>query len=371
MRPSSDLTAFTEELVARYRDCSTSREIGDVTLETVFEYIDADVLFHATKGSNGLEVIAARPQAVRPNSKLLSAVSLPAQVISQGRPCLIDDLADSRRAQPESSTDSPSSEYRSIAAVPYGKTSVLVAGCLAPNALSDADLAVLEQAATLESFAEDLLGARETAIADDEFVEQTASILSHDAKNFLQIIHAQLDLARVESSEDTFDSIDRAADRLEELIDDSVSLLRHGARKGEIGCVELETASKQAWTNLDSREGALKIQELPRIEANQSSLIELLENIFQNSLEHGGEDVTVTVGGLENGFYIQDTGPGISIDSDDSIFEPGVSSSSNGDGLGLSIVKTIVDTHGWTTTHRPADGGGVRFEFHDVTTIRS
>lgn len=40
-------------------------------------------------------------------------------------------------------------------------------------------------------------------------------------------------------------------------------------------------------------------------------LCQLFENCFQNAIEHGGAAVTVRVGLLDTGFYIEDDGPGI------------------------------------------------------------
>lgn len=39
---------------------------------------------------------------------------------------------------------------------------------------------------------------------------------------------------------------------------------------------------------------------------NKSRFRQLLENVFQNAIEHGGEDVTVCVGDMDGGFYVAD-----------------------------------------------------------------
>jgi len=44
---------------------------------------------------------------------------------------------------------------------------------------------------------------------------------------------------------------------------------------------------------------------------DRSRLRQLLENLLRNAVEHGGENVTVTVGNLPDGFYVADDGPGI------------------------------------------------------------
>jgi signal transduction histidine kinase len=91
-----------------------------------------------------------------------------------------------------------------------------------------------------------------------------------------------------------------------------------------------------------------------------------LENLFRNAIEHGGEDVTIRVGGLSDGFYVEDDGPGIPEDARDEVFEVGYSTSPNGTGFGLNIVKEIVEAHGWEIGVTAGMDGGARFEITGV-----
>lgn len=69
---------------------------------------------------------------------------------------------------------------------------------------------------------------------------------------------------------------------------------------------------------------------------------ELLANRIRNAVEHGGDDVAVHVGG----FYVTDIGPGIPESECEAVFEAGYSTSEEGTGYGLRIVKQIIDAHG-------------------------
>jgi len=76
--------------------------------------------------------------------------------------------------------------------------------------------------------------------------------------------------------------------------------------------------------------------------------------------------VTVTVGSLEDGFYVADDGPGIPEADREKVFESGYSTDGDGTGLGLAIVRRIAQAHGWDVTLTTSESGGARFEFHGV-----
>lgn len=96
---------------------------------------------------------------------------------------------------------------------------------------------------------------------------------------------------------------------------------------------------------------------------------QLLENLFRNAVEHGGPDVTVEVGALEDGFFVEDDGPGIPSDARDEVFDVGYSSADDGSGFGLSIVRRIATAHGWDISVTEGTDGGARFEITDVSFV--
>ncbi|SMO78633.1 PAS domain-containing sensor histidine kinase [Halorubrum cibi] len=83
-------------------------------------------------------------------------------------------------------------------------------------------------------------------------------------------------------------------------------------------------------------------------------------------IDHGGGSVTVTVGDLSDGFYVEDDGPGIPEEARADVFESGHTTAEAGTGFGLAIVREIVEAHGWTVAVTDGDAGGARFEFTDV-----
>jgi signal transduction histidine kinase len=94
----------------------------------------------------------------------------------------------------------------------------------------------------------------------------------------------------------------------------------------------------------------------------------LFENLFRNAVNHGGGEVTVTVGELADGFYVADGGAGIPDEERDDIFEAGYSTAGDGTGFGLEIVKEIVEAHSWEIRVTDSETGGTRFEINGVET---
>ena len=132
--------------------------------------------------------------------------------------------------------------------------------------------------------------------------------------------------------------------------------------------VELGNVVESCWQTVETTTATLQVNAASLVQADGNRLHQLLENLFRNAVEHGGHDVTVTVGDLENGFFVEDDGPGIPVEHRDELFERGVSTSSEGMGFGLAIVEQIADAHGWEISVTVGDTGGARFEITGVET---
>jgi PAS domain S-box-containing protein len=226
----------------------------------------------------------------------------------------------------------------------------------------------------------------------NERLKEFASVVSHDLRNPLNVAQGHLELARETGDERHFEKTGSALGRMESLIEDLLKLARQGQDVSETESVDFEGVVRRAWSTVSTGNSVLDVGEtLGNVEADDSRLQELFENLFRNAVEHGGSDVTVRVGALDeatvgetgsadladatdaddtpptqragrDGFYVEDDGPGIPEDEREKVFEHGHTTTEEGSGLGLSIVSSIVDAHGWTVTAIESDSGGARFE---------
>jgi PAS domain S-box-containing protein len=197
-------------------------------------------------------------------------------------------------------------------------------------------------------------------------LEKFASVVSHDLRNPLNVAEGRVKLAQEECDSEHLGDVESALDRSQALIDDLLTLTREGNRVDDIEAVDLGTLTEDCWGNVSTGEATISVEIDQTIRADQSRLQQLLENLYRNALEHGGGDVTVTVGTLPDGFYIEDDGPGIPADEREDVFDAGYSTTEDGTGFGLSIVEEIADAHGWEIRAAEGSNGGARFEITDV-----
>lgn len=197
-------------------------------------------------------------------------------------------------------------------------------------------------------------------------LDEFASIVSHDLRNPLNVAEGNVELAREDCESEYLDNVARAHDRMQVLIDDLLTLARKGEEIGDTEAVALDTLVEECWTNLATVDQTIDIALDRTVRADRSRVQQLLENLLRNAVEHGGEDVTVTIGALDDGFYVEDDGPGIPPEHRGQVFETGYSTATEGTGFGLSIVQQVVDAHGWEIHVTDGLDAGTRFEITGV-----
>jgi signal transduction histidine kinase len=84
----------------------------------------------------------------------------------------------------------------------------------------------------------------------------------------------------------------------------------------------------------------------------------VLMNLVQNAIDHGGANVVVRVCGAA--FEVEDDGPGIPLEERERVFEPfhRLRPRATGSGLGLNLVREVIDQHGGQVEILDAVGGG-------------
>jgi len=227
-------------------------------------------------------------------------------------------------------------------------------------------------------------------------LERFASVVSHDLRNPLLVAASRLTLAQETGESDHIADALTAIERGQSLIEDLLALSRQGDAVGEAEPVDLAGLVDVCWQTVETDAARRTVETTQTIQADRSRLQQLLENLIRNSVEHGsanpGSDarqddvehgstspdshfrrdadrtVEITIGDLEDGFYVADDGPGVSPELRDDAFTPGVTTTEGGSGFGLAIVEEIVAAHGWEIRLTDGESGGARFEITGVET---
>ncbi|WP_209019582.1 sensor histidine kinase [Halorussus marinus] len=107
--------------------------------------------------------------------------------------------------------------------------------------------------------------------------------------------------------------------------------------------VQLSDLARTCWGTFPTKDARLSIETEQAVTADRDQLQQLVSNLFQNAIKHGGTGVTVSIGDTDSGFYIADDGDGLPNSGDTNVFEPGYTTADDGTGFGLGIVKEVVD----------------------------
>jgi len=210
-----------------------------------------------------------------------------------------------------------------------------------------------------------------------ERLEEVVTTLAHDIRNPLDVAEGCLYLARETGDEDHFERIERSHARMERIVEDAVTLTRDGKGVEQPQPVQFEGVVADAWQRVETSEATLACDGTETILADGDRCRRLFENLFRNSVEHSStgsrpladEDavgVRVRAGTTGDGFYVADDGQGISPDEREQVFEPGYSTTGDGTGFGLSIVREIVVAHDWEIDVTESRRRGARFDITGV-----
>jgi signal transduction histidine kinase len=210
--------------------------------------------------------------------------------------------------------------------------------------------------------------------------------ISHEFRTPLAAQLASLELLRTglqtnsaEQQAELVLSLERGTLRLTRLIDNLLESVR--IESGQLGIRHQSVHLAEVVEEADALIGALLKQRrqslvveipegLPSIDGDGPRLTQVLVNLLANASKFAPEDSVVRVGAEHRDAtviaWVEDQGPGVPDSEAASIFErfyrgPELEPEPGGLGLGLWIVKSIVDRHGGRISTRRTEQGSARF----------
>jgi len=217
--------------------------------------------------------------------------------------------------------------------------------------------------------------------------EEVFAFFSHELRAPLNSIYGTVQLLQINSSmhgfdEDTHKMVVSAVENSENmisLINDllDVQKLESGMMRFDFKKTEINGLIKEI-IDLNMRLAAMRnikmeftpTQEL-YLNIDKQRFQQLLTNLLSNAIKYSPTNDVVTISLSEDGvngiITVADNGPGISSDIKDTVFEKFTQSNSKttkavgGTGLGLALVKFIVEEHGGIVEFESSHGKGTRF----------
>lgn len=198
-------------------------------------------------------------------------------------------------------------------------------------------------------------------------------LLDHDIQNHLTAISSYadtIDPSVVDSRVDPVDGIqDRTAD-IEQLLTTANAVIESETNEGEFERIDLSNVLREQLTALQSDAPGIKtktrIADDLFVESNQF-IDEVFHNLLDNAVIHNTtEELTIAVSATETNegivVDITDDGGGVPDQIRAEIFDPGVrADGSDGDGLGLYLVKKLVESYGGRIGVADRSPTGTRF----------
>ncbi len=162
-----------------------------------------------------------------------------------------------------------------------------------------------------------------------------------------------------DSLESDMSRIDKAADKMGELLDEILELSRIGRLSNPPSSVPAEELVKEALELLGGAiaQSGAEVQmasDLPFLYGDRTRLVEMFQNLIHNAVKFRGDQPhpKVEIGCRKQDdelvFYVRDNGIGIDARYHEKIFGlfDQLNPTEEGTGIGLALVKRIIEVHG-------------------------
>jgi light-regulated signal transduction histidine kinase (bacteriophytochrome) len=218
-------------------------------------------------------------------------------------------------------------------------------------------------------------------------MDEYTYVISHDLKEPLRGIDA-FSKFLVNDYNDKLDDegrhrlnvIRKSAQRMQRLINDLLKFSRLSHQKNPATMVGLNTMLMQVRVNLqyalDAKNADLRVNRLPIVVCDETAMTEVFYNLISNAIKYNDKRLPIIevgceekpnpgTGAPEYEFYVRDNGVGIKKEYFDKIFQifQRLHRDEEGTGIGLTIVRRVIEWHGGRIWLESEEGKGTAFYF--------
>jgi signal transduction histidine kinase len=248
----------------------------------------------------------------------------------------------------------------------------------------------IEERKRVEAGREALVSELETKNAE---LERFTYIVAHDLKSplitikgFLGFLAQDMETGNVEQLKEDAARIVRAADKMQQMLGELLKLSRIGRMDNPPSEIPLGDLVREALLLL---EGPIKqrgvvvevASDLPSVYGDAPRLFEVVQNLIDNAVKFMGDQpeprvqIGVREAQGERVFFVKDNGIGVDTRYQEKIFGlfEKLNQTGEGSGIGLAIVKRIVEVHGgrlWVESAGSCSGSTFCFTLPGVKTVK-
>jgi len=196
-----------------------------------------------------------------------------------------------------------------------------------------------------------------------EELSDFAHYMSHDIRNSLSAIEGYIDVFKVDEDQTYIDKILRRTKYIGDLLEHSVELAEAGLAIEEKNTVDLNHLVNTVADVVIPEQIKFKKETLSEIQGDKERLSQVFKNLFENAVIHGDpKEIIVQQEESANELVISVINDGkiISQETIEKAFERGFTTLKDGRGIGLTIVRKIIEAHGWRINVK-SDIGKTRF----------
>jgi len=197
-------------------------------------------------------------------------------------------------------------------------------------------------------------------------MERFAYTVSHDLKSplitiqsYAGMINKDLEKGKYERAQDDMKRIEGAADKMTSLLNDLLELSRAGRQMGEPSLIDMNRLIGDVLVQLTGviEQSLVEVvlqPDLPTVLGDQKRIAQVVQNLIENAIKYRGDQAAprIEIGTRQEGtecvFFVSDNCKGIDPRHFEKVFGlfNKLDAKSEGTGVGLALVKRIIEVHG-------------------------
>jgi len=209
-------------------------------------------------------------------------------------------------------------------------------------------------------FMEDLterVKSQDILLKQKQELSEIAHAMGHDLRGSLHAIIGYAHLLEEEYEQSRAQEITNLTRGMVTMLEQSIALADAGQVIGETNPVDLDKLVAEVAATIVPKGTRFKQQKLPVVSCDREKMKQVVQNLFANAMQHGKPnviEVKVEKGEESVSLLFSNDGTIIAEKEREKIFDCGYTTKEGG-GMGLTIVKKIVDAHKWKITLEPSE----------------